>query len=238
MPACRGTARCRLALASSLLGALAMAAPAAAQPLALPLAPPSAQPAPRFPILLVNQDRLLSGSQRGQELLAAEEAARDRLRTEARTIETAFEAEERELTEARAGLEPEAFRALADAFDARVVTARRDQDARAAALAQEFDAGRRRFYAAIAPILVRLMERMGAQAILDETSVLIAAQDLDITEAAIAEIDAMPPEALPPGDEAPGGDTPGDETQGGAADPAIVQDTAGDAPADAPGAPQ
>lgn len=176
---------------------IALAAGMAAQPaLAQPLA---------TPIVIVNQERLLTGSQRGQALLAAEEEARDRLRAEARAIEAAFEAEERELTEARARLDPEEFRALADEFDARVVAARRDQDARAAALAQEFDAGRRRFYAAVAPILVRLMERSGAYAILDENSVLLAAQELQITDAAIAAIDAAPVED-PPAD--PPGDTP------------------------------
>ena len=155
---------------------------------------------PALPILVVNQERLLTGSRRGQALLAAEEAARDLLRAEARAIESAFEAEERELTQARAGLDAEEFRALADAFDERVVAARRDQDARAAALAQEFDGGRRRFYAAIAPLLVRLMDRYGAQAILDENTVLMAAQELNITEAVIAEIDAMPEDAAPSAD--------------------------------------
>lgn len=165
-----------------------------------PGAPAPAQEAPALPILVVNQERLLTGSRRGQALLAAEEAARDALRAEARAIDSAFEAEERELTEARARLDTEEFRTLADAFDERVVTARRDQDARAAALAQEFDAGRRRFYAEVAPLLVRLMDRYGAQAILDENTVLMAAQELNITEAVIAEIDAMPEGAPPAAD--------------------------------------
>lgn len=158
-------------------------------------------------ILVVNQERLLTGSQRGQAILAAEEEARERLRAEARAIDNAFEEEERALTDRRAGLDAADFRALADAFDARVVTARRDQDARAAALAAEFDAGRRRFYAAVAPILVGLMERYGAQAILDENIVLMAAQGIDITDAAIAEIDAMP-----------GADAPADSRQSGPGD--------------------
>jgi Skp family chaperone for outer membrane proteins len=186
--------------------ALATAASAgtlAAQTLEQPGVQPGIQLTQPVPFVIVNQERLLTDTQRGRALLAEQEAARDRLRSEARAIDSAFEAEERELTEARATLEPEAFRALADDFDARVVTARRDQDARSAALAQEFDAGRRRFYAAIAPILVQLMERRGALAVLDGNSVLLAAQELDITEATIAEIDAMP-EDIPP----PGGDVP------------------------------
>lgn len=162
--------------------------------LALSAAPALAQDPPRLPVLVVNQERLLTGSQRGQALLAAEEAMRDRLRTEARAIDSAFEEEERAITAARPGLEPEAFRALADAFDEKVVNARREQDARAAALAQEFDAGRRQFYAAIAPLLMQLMDRHGALTILDETTVLMAAQELNITDEAIAEIDATPVE--------------------------------------------
>ena len=61
--------------------------------------------------LFINQERLLTGSQRGQALLAEEEAARDRLRAEARAIDSAFEAEERELTDAARELDPEEFRA-------------------------------------------------------------------------------------------------------------------------------
>jgi len=189
-------------------GGLALAlALVVAAPGSPPVAQPAEQPLRPAPFLIVNQERLLTESRRGQALLAEQEAARDQLRAEARAIDSAFEAEERELTEARATLDPEAFRALADDFDARVVTARRDQDARSAALAQEFDAGRRRFYSAIAPILVQLMERRGALAVLDGNSVLLAAQELDITEATIAEIDAMP-EDIPP----PEGDVPEEPT--------------------------
>lgn len=181
---------------------------------ALPVAAQE-QPAPGRPSFLVlNQERILTDSQLGRALLAEEEAARDRLRREARDIDRAFEAEEQRLTDLRPTLPPEEFRALADEFDARVVAARREQDARSAALAQEFDRRRRRFYAEAAPVLVSLMARYGALAILDENSVLLADQTLDITEAVIAEIDAAgageapadPAPAAPPGAGAPAGD--------------------------------
>ncbi len=196
MAACGASRRVGLALAL----AVALGGPVPAQVVAQ-------QPSRETAILVVNQERLLTGSERGQALLAAEEAARERMRTEARAIDSAFEEEERSLTARRAELDAPTFRALADAFDARVVAARREQDARAAALAAEFDAGRRRFYAAVAPILVGLMERHGAQAILDENIVLMASQELNITDAAIAEIDAMP-----------GGDIPVELPQSGPAD--------------------
>ena len=150
------------------------------------------------PFLIINQEQLLTGSEAGQALLAEEERERDALRTEARALDAAFEAEERRLTEQRPDLDPAEFRRLSDEFDARVVQARRDQDARSATLAQEFDQRRRAFYARVAPILVTLMDRYGAKAILDENSVLLADQSLNITAAVIAEIDATAAEPAPP----------------------------------------
>jgi len=158
----------------------------------------AAQEAPRPLFLVLDQERILTGSARGQALLAEEEAGRERLRAEAREIETAFETEERGLTERRAELDAAAFRALADDFDARVVAARREQDARASGLAAEFDQRRRAFYADVGPILVGVMEAVGALAIFDESSVLIADQGLNITDRVIGEIDRAPaPEVAP-----------------------------------------
>lgn len=142
------------------------------------------------PFLLLNQERILSGSRAGQALLAEEEAAREALRAEAREIDRRFEEEERALTALRAETEPEAFRAMADAFDARVVQARREQDERSTALVIEFEQRRRQFYAEVGPILVGLLSRYGAHAIFDESAVLLADQSLNITDAVIAEIDA------------------------------------------------
>ncbi|HMQ91759.1 MAG TPA: OmpH family outer membrane protein [Amaricoccus sp.] len=161
------------------------------------------EPAAASSFLLVNQERLLTGSLRGQALLAEEEAERDKLRAEARSIDAAFEAEEQKLTESRAELDPAEFRKLADDFDQRVVAARRDQDARSAALASEFDLRRRQFYASVAPILVEVMARHEAKAIFDENSVLLAAQELNITEEVIAEIDAAPGDPAPEAAEPP-----------------------------------
>ena len=182
-----------------------IAAVALALFLAAPAAPGAAQATPeRPPFLYLSQERLLTGSVRGRALLAEEEAERERARAEARSIETAFEAEERELTALRATLDPAEFRRRADDFDARVVEARREQDARASALALEFDQRRRAFYAEVGPILVAVMERAGALAVLDETSVLLADQALNATDAVIAEMDR----AL---------DAPAADGQGGAA---------------------
>jgi Skp family chaperone for outer membrane proteins len=168
------------------------------------------------PFLIINQERLLTGSRLGQEILAEEEQQRDRLRAEARALDASFEAEERQLTEQRPTLPAAEFRKLSDAFDARVVEARRQQDERAGALAQEFDQRRRQFYARVAPILVMLMDRYQAKAIFDETSVLLADQSLNITQAVIAEIDAHAADAAPEAEPAPAAPAPpAEETDGG-----------------------
>ena len=63
--------------------------------------PAPAQVALASPFLIINQERLLTGSRMGQEILAEEERQRDALRAEARALDASFEAEERQLTEQR-----------------------------------------------------------------------------------------------------------------------------------------
>jgi Skp family chaperone for outer membrane proteins len=180
-------------------------------PASLPV-PGHAQETPP-PFLLLNQERILTGSRAGQAILAEEEAARDALRAEAREIDSRFEAEERRLTALRGEVEPEEFRALADAFDEEVIRARREQDERATAVALEFEQRRRQFYAEVAPLLVGILSRYEAHAIFDESAVLLADQSLNITDAVIAEIDAaMPPPDAPPPD-APPPDQPPDPAE-------------------------
>lgn len=149
--------------------------------------------------LFINQERILTNSAAGQALLKEEEAATEQLRAEAREIDQAFEAEERRLNELRRDMDNVEFRKLADEFDGQVIAAREEQDNRSNALAQELERKRRQFYSKVAPILVQVMDRYGALAIFDETSVLLADQSLNITDAVIAEIDAAKPDAtIPP----------------------------------------
>lgn len=170
---------------------------------ALSTAGAAAQTVSGSPFLFINQERLLTGSRSGQALLAEEEKSRDTLRSEARALDSAFEAEERQLTDQRPTMKPEEFRKLADAFDARVVQARKDQDAKASSLGQEFDQRRRAFYARVAPLLVDLMDRAGARAVFDENSALLTDQTLNITDEVIAAIDAPGDAAPVPGQAAP-----------------------------------
>lgn len=193
-------------LAASLwLGAALAAAgfgPAAAQgvqdfPLGSPVAPQS-------PLVTLDQDRLFTQSTYGQRVARELDAASEALATENRGLEAALSAEERALTEQRPTLEPGEFRRLADAFDDKVTRTRREQDAKARALTRRAELERDAFLGRVLPILSRIVSDRGAVAILDDRAVLLSAESIDITDDAVARIDAelgdgsdLPPVQVP-----------------------------------------
>jgi len=166
------------------LAALVLAAPAGAQQLGYPVPQARAQP-----FLVLEQDRLLTNSLYGQDIIARNEAEAQTLREESQQLDRAFEEEERRLTERRAELPPAEFRELADAFDQKVVRARREQEAKAAALARRVEARQRDFFRRVGPVLLEILEETGAVAVFDQRDVLISKQDLNITEEVIKRLD-------------------------------------------------
>lgn len=142
------------------------------------------------PILVVEFDRVYAQSAFGSRVIAEIDTAREALASESREIEAALQAEEAQLTEQRAGMEPDAFRALADAFDGKVQRSREEQDAKARALATAPEEAQRQFVAALRPILAEIMRDANAVAILDRRSVLLSLNAVDITDEAIIRIDA------------------------------------------------
>lgn len=142
------------------------------------------------PFLILEQDRLLSGSAFGQEIIALNEAEAQQLRQEGEILDRQFEAEERDLTERRATMDPEAFRELADAFDEKVVATRLAQDEKAQALAERSDQRRREFFRQVGPILLDVLEATGAAAVIEQRGVLVSKQDLNITDEVIKRLDA------------------------------------------------
>ena len=122
-------------------------------------------------LLTVDQDRLYAGSLYGRALeadLAVEEAA---------------------LTEQRKTVTPEAFQALADAFDAKVEKIRAAQEAKSTALKTDRDAHRKQFFDAAVPVLAELMRQSGAYAILNHDAVILSFDSIDVTDRAIAKLD-------------------------------------------------
>jgi len=121
-------------------------------------------------------------------------------------------------------MEVEAFRAEAEAFDAKVQRIRSEQDAKEQALSDSVEQGRTEFLNAATPVLAGLMIDSGAAVILQRRDVFLSASLVDITDEAIAAIDAQlgegdgtsgpldaprtaPPQA-PDGEEAPSAPTP------------------------------
>lgn len=169
-----------LALCLTLLAGAAVAQSGETRPL------PTASP-----ILTVDSERLFLESAFGRRIQTELEAAGARLAAENRNIEAELEAEEKTLTEQRASLSAEEFRELADAFDERVQTIRRDREERIESLNQQLDGARERFRAAAGPVLEELMREAGAAVILDIRSVFLSLNAIDVTEMAIDRIDAV-----------------------------------------------
>jgi len=147
---------------------------------------------PRAPsgILVLNQERLVSRTLYGERVQVELEAATMALAAENRRIEAALTDEELSLTDLRATLPPEEFRPLAEEFDTRVNAIRAAQDAKGRDLAARAEAAQQRFFDLSFPILLELVRDRGAAVMLDSRSVLLSAETVDITEAAIARIDA------------------------------------------------
>jgi Skp family chaperone for outer membrane proteins len=176
----------------------------------------------RSPILSLDQERLFARSEFGQRIAAELQANSLVLEAENRRIESALEAEEKDLTVRRPAMSPEAFRALADAFDTKVQRIRTEQVAKARDLVQRNEEEQRQFLDTARPVLEQLMLDTGAVAIIDPRSVVMSLSVIDVTEEARRRIDAIigdgsrrnmpvaPPEAPTPAPEPPADEPPAD----------------------------
>ncbi|WP_299675023.1 OmpH family outer membrane protein [uncultured Roseobacter sp.] len=143
------------------------------------------------PILTIDSDRLFSESDFGKQTVAEFEARGAELAAENRGIEDQLETEEQALTEQRATMDPTEFRELADAFDAKVQTTRRTQDAKNRALSQDFEQRRNVFLNAAAPVLEGLMREAGAAVIMDKRSLFLSSNAIDITDMALGRLNEV-----------------------------------------------
>ncbi|MEZ5675357.1 periplasmic chaperone for outer membrane proteins Skp [Thalassovita litoralis] len=143
------------------------------------------------PVLTIDSDRMFAASAFGQRVAQDFEAQGKVLETENRRIEAELIAEEKDLTTKRATLPPERFRALADAFDAKVETIRSEQNAKTRALTQTTDTARRQFLIAARPVLEQLMQETNAAIIVERRSIFLSARAIDITDLAIERLNAQ-----------------------------------------------
>ena len=141
-------------------------------------------------VAVVDQDRLFRQSRLGAALLSEIDQRAASLAAENRTIEAELTEEERALTEARAGLDTQDFRARAEAFDQKVRQIRAEQDAKSEAVARMQESARQEFVRRVTPILAALLTEVGASVLLDQRIVLASGPGADLTDRAIARIDA------------------------------------------------
>jgi Skp family chaperone for outer membrane proteins len=175
------------------------AACAFALALAIPVPIALAQNLPtQSAVLTVDPERLFADSRFGKAAVARLEAAQAELLAENKKLETALEAEEKDLTERRPTLPPEEFRRLADAFNAKAEEIRAARLAKSRSLTTLRDDDRQKFLTAVVPILGDLMGEMGALVILDKKTVFLSFERIDVTDRAIARIDTLLDDNLSP----------------------------------------
>lgn len=144
----------------------------------------------RSPVLTLNYEQFIAGSQMGQQMSANYEAERARLEAANAEIASQLEAEELALTKARDTMQPDAFRKAASDFDEKVQKIRQERRYAETILARKRDDLRSRFEQAAVPVLSALMREAGAAVILEVRSTVLSLEQVDITDLAIQRLDA------------------------------------------------
>lgn len=140
---------------------------------------------PTTPILTIDSERLFLNSDFGTRVAREIETRGNELAAENRQIEAELAETEQDLTNRRAGMTPEAFRPLADAFDERVQETRQVQAAKSRELNALLEQERETFLKAAGPVLQELMIEVGATVVLERRTIFISTNSSDITSAAI-----------------------------------------------------
>lgn len=144
----------------------------------------------RQSILTIDQDRLFQETGLGARSAASIETEVQALAAENARIEAELIEREQELTTRRPTLPAQEFRALADAFDADVQRIRNAQDEKARELNRLREVARQEFFSDVADIIYGIVRERGALVVLDRRDVFLSADSVDITDEAIARVNA------------------------------------------------
>lgn len=154
-------------------------------------------------IFILNQDVFFNESEFGKRVLVEINTRSATLAAENRAIEEDLRRQEQALTDQRPELSAAEFRTLADEFDSNVEEIRAAQAKKSADLNAWLDAERVRFGEAAFPVLLDLATTLGAAAILDSRSAIIVSDQVDITLAAIVEVNDVIGDGTTPSEETP-----------------------------------
>ena len=140
------------------------------------------------PVLVIDSQQLFSQSVLGQRIQSDLEAAQDALNAKNEDIVAELEAEELALTQKRAEMEPDEFRELAEAFDAKAQRIRRERAAELQQLGLRLEEERQAFLTAVVPVLEEMMREAGAAVVLEKRDVLLHVRAVDVTGLAIERV--------------------------------------------------
>ncbi len=140
---------------------------------------------PTSDVLTIDSDVLFTQSLFGLRVSQDVVAKETVLSTENRRIQAELTAEELALTEKRKEMSAEDFRAVAEAFDARVVQFRQQQDQKLVDIERGKKLEEEKFVQAASPILTELMQEAGAKVVMERRNVLLLDPSIDITSRAI-----------------------------------------------------
>ncbi|WP_322892419.1 MULTISPECIES: OmpH family outer membrane protein [unclassified Yoonia] len=153
--------------------------------------PAAAQPQPSGPqVLIIDSERLFFETEYGRRISAdlAEKTAA--LQSENDAIVAQLTEEERSLTQRRATMDADVFRDEAAAFDIRVQEVRRDREAKTVELQAEATRARAAFEERVQAIVANIMIERGAAMVLEQRNVILSVRAANITDDAVARIDA------------------------------------------------
>lgn len=160
-----------------------------------PLAPALAQDtvtavSPAQVVIIIDPDALFTGTLFGKRILADIDAQTKALVAENADIVAQLTDEEADLAARRPAMDPVAFRAEADAFEAKTEEIRAAQKAKEDAINTTYSQARLAFDDQVRPVLGELMRARGATILLARRDVLLFLSSADITSDAIAAVDA------------------------------------------------
>ena len=154
--------------------------------LALPAAAQEGAPQ----ILIIDSDRIFFETLYGRRISDDMAALVAQLQTENEQIVATLTEEERSLTVRRPAMTPEAFRAEADAFDAKAQEVRRARDAKNVDLQNSAAEERAKFEDRVQGIIGSIMIERGAVLVMEQRNVVMSVRAANITDDVIVRVDA------------------------------------------------
>ena len=158
--------------------------------LAIALAPASARPQPSAGgVVAMNLEQVFNQTMLGKRMRADHAAAIARMEACNDNLRILLEAEEARLAVLRSDMPADEFREFADTFDAEVRRIRTARARSAEALERSWGEAQLAFLRAVQGVLGQMLTEWGAAVLLDNSALLLATSEVDITSEAILRID-------------------------------------------------